>query len=362
MKRVPHFHEKRGKGKNGKSWVAYYHAAKIGGKVKWTALGTNRIEALRKWADLEQKPAPAETGTFDSVADLYVEWAKNAVASKMMSQRTLDDRQTYLKTQLRPVFGEHPFAAIDSLAVRTYLDKRTAKISGKKEIRFLSALWNWAKERGHVSTVNPVAGVRMVKEVGRKIEVRAQDYWLVHGCGDQLVQDVLELAARLGTRPQEAFDLTWDQVALGEDPVTLKVWQNKVESYRTVEADDDLLAMLLRLRGDRERPAGHVLTEGDGKRLNPVGAFRYRFYQARDAAIAKAKELQIHHQDFQLRDLRPMAGLAMLDAEGMDAARRLLGHATERMTSHYTTNRRGMVSKSARLVRSTSNLSQDGVE
>lgn len=62
-------------------------------------------------------------------------------------------------------------------------------------------------------------------------------------------------------------------------------------------------------------------------------------------------------------DLRPMAGLAMLDAEGMDAARRLLGHTTERMTAHYTTKRRGFVSKSATLkpdeVRSTSNPSQE---
>ena len=68
---------------------------------------------------------------------------------------------------------------------------------------------------------------------------------------------------------------------------------------------------------------------------------------ARDAAIKKAKEADVDHQDFQLRDLRPMAGLAMLDAEGMDAARRLLGHTTKRMTAAYTTKRRGFVSEAA---------------
>jgi integrase len=359
MKRIPHFHEKRGTNKSGAEWVAYYHVAKIHGKVKWTALGTNRVEALRKWADLEKRPAPAETGTFNSIADLYADWMKVEVAGKRLAARTLDDRETYLKTQLRPVFGPYPFEAITSLAVRTYIDKRTAKISAKKEMRFLSVLWNWAKERGYVSATNPVSGVKMPKEKGRDIEVTPQDYWLVHGCGDQLVKDVLELAARLGTRPQEAFNLTWDQVAMGSDPITVKVYQNKVDAPRTVEADAELAAMLKRLRGDRTRPAGHVLTEGDGEPLNPVGAFRYRFSAARKAAIKKAKELDVLHQDFQLRDLRPMAGLAMMDAEGMDAARRLLGHATERMTAHYTTKRRGMVSRSATLVRSTSNLSQD---
>jgi integrase len=359
MKRIPHFHEKRGESKNGKRWVAYYHAAKTNGKVKWISLGTDRVEALRKWAELEKCPAPPETGTFNSVADGYVEWMRNAVQDGSLAKRTLADREVYLKTQLRPVFGPYPFAAITSVAVRTYLDRRTAKISGKKEIRCLSAMWNWAKERGLVNAANPVAGVTLPKEEGRRIEVRPQDYWLVYSCGDHLVQDVLELAARLGTRPQEAFDLTWSQIALGDTPVTIRVWQSKVDAPRTVEADEDLMAMLTRLRAGRERPDGHVLTDDDGKPLNPVGAFRYRFYQARAAAILKAEKLQIHHQDFQLRDLRPMAGLAMLDAEGMDAARRLLGHATERMTADYTTKRRGMVSRSAKLVRSTSNSSQD---
>ncbi len=92
-----------------------------------------------------------------------------------------------------------------------------------------------------------------------------------------------------------------------------------------------------------------MLTDEDGKALNPAGAFRYRFIAAREAAKAKAIEANADHQDFQLRDLRPMAGLAMLDSEGMDAARRLLGHTTERMTAHYTTKRRGFVSNSAPL-------------
>ncbi len=92
-----------------------------------------------------------------------------------------------------------------------------------------------------------------------------------------------------------------------------------------------------------------MLTDEDGKALNPAGAFRYRFIAAREAAKAKAIEANADHQDFQLRDLRPMAGLAMLDSEGMDAARRLLGHTTERMTAQYTTKRRGFVSNSAPL-------------
>lgn len=356
MKRIPHFHEKRGQSKNGKQWVAYYHAAKIDGKVKWTSLGTNRVEALRKWAELEKCPAPAESGTFDAISGMYINWLEAEVKAGRNSKRTFQDRQQYLKSQLIPVFGGKPFEAISSLTVRTYLDKRTAKISAKKEMRFLSVLWNWAKERGHVKLANPVAGVRMPKESGRAIEVRPEAFWLVWECGDQMVKDVLELAARLGTRPQEVFDLQWKDISLSSQPAIVRVWQSKVDEWRTVEADDDLRALLERLRGTREQPQGYLLTDAKGAQLRTTGAFRFRFDKARKLAEIEAKKRGVEIQRFQHRDIRPMAGISSLQSEGMDAARRLLGHTTEKMTAHYTTKRTGTVGKSAP-VRSTSNFS-----
>lgn len=361
MKRLPRFHEKTGKSAKGKTWRAYYYVHKVDGKLKWEPLGSDRSAALRKWAELEGKESPSEAGTFNAVADEYMAWAANEVEQGELAPRTLLDRKKYLKV-MRPVFGPHPLAAIKSSTVVSYLDKRgkTSKHSAGQELRFLSLLWNWAKRRDIVTTANPVTGVPLPGTGNRMIEVKPQHYWLVHGCGDQMVQDVMELAARLGTRPQEVFGLTWGKVDLTVTPLTVKVWQNKTSGFKLVIADEALEALIQRLRGDRARPKGHVLTDEDGAPLKPQGAFRYRFDIARKAAIKKAEEADAEHTDFQLRDLRPMAGLAMLDAEGMDAARRLLGHTTERMTAHYTTKRRGFVSKSASIgVRSTSNSSQE---
>jgi integrase len=360
MKRLPRFHEKRGTTKAGKEWVAYYYVVKAEGKTKWTALGNNKSAALRKWAELEAKPAPTEAGTFNAVADEYMKWAEAEVVNGDLAPRTIEDRKKYLKV-MRPVFGIHPFSAIKSSHVVKYIDNRSSKHSAGQEMRFLSAMWNWAKARDIVATVNPVTGIKLPGTGNRLIEVRAQDYWLVHGCGDQMVKDVMELAARLGTRPQEVFGLTWGKIDLSA-PISVKVWMNKTTGFKVVIADAELEGLIQRLRGDHAKPKGNVLVDEDGAPLNPQGAFRYRFSLARAAAKKKAAEAGVEHQDFQLRDLRPMAGLAMLDAEGMDAARRLLGHTTERMTAHYTTKRRGFVSKSATLkpdeVRSTSNPSQ----
>lgn len=361
MKKLPRFSEKRGTNSKGKEWVAYYYVVKVDGKVKWTPLGNNRSAALRKWAELEAKPLPNEAGTFNAVADEYMKWAEAEVVAGELAPRTIEDRKKYLKV-MRPVFGVHPFGAIKSSDVVKYLDVRgkTSKHSAGQEMRFLSVLWNWAKARDIVLTANPVTGNKLPGTGNRMIEVTPRDYWLVWGCGDQMVKDVMELAARLGTRPQEVFGLTWGKVNLSV-PISVKVWMNKTTGYKTVIADPELEALIQRLRGDRTNPKGHVLVDEDGAALNPVGAFRYRFGLARSAAIKKAEEANEQHQDFQLRDLRPMAGLSMLDQEGMDAARRLLGHSTERMTAHYTTKRRGYVSQSASIkqVRSTSNPSQE---
>ena len=348
MKKLPRFSVKRGVNSKGKEWVAYYYTRKVDGKVKWEPLGNNRPAALRKWAELEGKQVPNEAGTFNAVAAQYMEWAANEVEQGALAERTLDDRRKYLKF-LGKVFGNGPFAAIESPHIVKYLDTRgkTSKHSAGQELRFVSVMWNWAKARGIVTTANPVTGIALPGTGNRMIEVKPHHYWLVWGCGDQMVKDVMELAARLGTRPQEVFGLTWGKIDLTVDPVTVKVWMNKTSGFKIIVADAELDALIQRLRGDRDKPRGHVLTDEDGAPLNPRGAFRYRFDLARKAAIKKAEEADAEHQDFQLRDLRPMAGLAMLDAQGMDAARRLLGHTTERMTAHYTTKRRGFVSKSA---------------
>lgn len=358
MKKLPRWHEKRGTNSKGKEWVAYYHVVRVDGKLKWSALGRDRNAALRKWAELEAKPVPTEAGTFNAVSREYMAWARAQVAEGELAPRTYQDREKYLKV-MRPVFGDGMFASIKSSHVVKYIDSRSSKHSAGQEMRFLSVMWNWAKARDIVSTVNPVTGIKLPGTGGRDIEVRAEDYWRVWGFGDQMVKDVLELAARLGTRPQEVFGLTWGKVDLKAAPLTVKVWQNKVSGFKTVVADDDLTVLITRLRGERDQPKGHVLVDEDGASLNPVGAFRYRFSAARTAAINAAKENDVDHQDFQLRDLRPMAGLSMLDNEGMDAARRLLGHSTERMTAHYTTKRRGYISNAATIVRSTSNTSQE---
>lgn len=340
-KKIPHFYEKKGK-----NWVAYYHAVKIGDKLVWTKLGTDRALALRKWAELEVREAPDEVGTVKAIMGMYLTWAAGEVAAERLAERTVSDREAYAKRILKP-FGAHLLESIEPKHIRLYLDNRKAKIVGKKEMRFFSVLWNWARERGITAKPNPVAGVKMPEEVGRSIVVSNQDYWLVYEHGDQLVRDVLLLAARLGTRPQEVFGLKWEDVKFTDMGVTVNVWQNKIKQSRTVMGGAELADQLKALRDTVDGDAEYVLCKRDGKPVKITGTFRVSFCKAREAAAAAAAERGIEFTSFQLRDVRPMAGIEMLARQGMDAARQLLGHSTEKMTAHYTTKRTGMVSIAA---------------
>lgn len=354
-KNPPHFYEKKGK-----TWTAYYHAVRVGKKLVWTPLGPDRNAALRKWAELEHRDVPVEAKTVLSVTAQYMEWAEKEVAAHRLSPRTFADRDDYLR-QILPVFGKHPIESIRPEHIQKYLDKRTAKIVGKKEMRFFSVLWNWARVRGITALANPVSGVKMPTEVGRTIVVRDVDYWLVYECGDQLVRDVLLLAARLGTRPQEVFGLLWSKVTFSGDTVAVDIWQRKVGQWRTVLGDRDLADQLRAMHDSYQGQPTYVLSDPKGGPRKLTGSFRYSFDKARKKAAEEAKARGIEYIDFQLRDVRPMAGIKQLIESGMDAARQLLGHSTEAMTAHYTTKRIGMVSKSGTM-KQISNKKDDSGE
>lgn len=341
----PHFYEK-----TGKNWLAYYHAVKIAGKLRWTPLGTDRDTALRKWAEIEGCEAPLELKSVAAVSRQYMQWAREEVRCGRLSKRTYDDRDAYQRYIL-PVLGQRLLESVKPEHIRLYLDNRSAKIVGKKEMRFFSVVWNWARERGITALANPVAGVKMPTETGRSILVRDVDYWRVHDSGDQLVRDVLLLAARVGTRPQEVFDLKWQDITFSDPGVTVNVWQNKIKQWRTVMGGAELADQLRALRDTVDGDAKYVLCKKDGKPVKMAGTFRVSFCKARAAAVDEAAERGETFQSFQLRDIRPMAGINMMAEQGMDAARQLLGHATEKMTAHYTTKRVGMVSKSGTMKR-----------
>lgn len=57
---------------SGKLWTGYYYNGRDeSGRRVEIPLGSDRIEALRKWAELEAAPVPADASTMRAVFDRY---------------------------------------------------------------------------------------------------------------------------------------------------------------------------------------------------------------------------------------------------------------------------------------------------
>ncbi|MEO7559013.1 MAG: tyrosine-type recombinase/integrase [Nitrosospira sp.] len=251
-----------------------------------------------------------------------------------MSLRTLQDREKYWK-KLRPVFAE---ASIDQLKpehmIRNF-DQRSSKVSAKKEIKFFSVIFNWARARGFMSTANPVTGTTKQMKVNecRDIYVTDEMVAIVYQCASPVIQDAIDLAYLTAQRPADVLKMRWDHIKDG----ALWVQQGKTKSKLQIDIVGELAALIDRIRS-RGIVGMTLLSDPKGQQLKHSGYFRSQFKLARDRAEKRAAESGIEFNRFQFRDLRAKSAS---DMESMANARKLLGDATESMTTEYVRARVG---------------------
>ena len=136
--------------KSGDVWHSYYYNGRDeDGSRKEIPLGNDLNEAKRKWAELECKPAPVETGLMKHVFDRY---EKDIIPTK--APRTQKDNLEALR-QLRPTFDLAPIDAITPQHIAQYRDKRSAKVRANREIALFSHIYNIAREWGYTAKENP---------------------------------------------------------------------------------------------------------------------------------------------------------------------------------------------------------------
>lgn len=318
------------KKKRGGEWVGYYYEHPrdpVTGKRKVTSLGSDLIEAKRKWAELDMKPIPVDA---QRLGYIFTRYEREETIKK--APRTQIDEAKYFK-RLRKPFENANIDSITPQHIRQYLDKRSAKVQGNREMSLFSAVFNKAREWGYTSKTNPCQGVKKNKEEGRDIYVSDSDLALVYKHAAPVIQDVLDLSYLTGQRQADVLKLQWSQVRDG----ALWIAQGKTKAKLRIEIVGELAAVIERIRA-RHTIGMTILTDPSGQRLKAFGYFRSHFDKARDAAEKEAKELGIEFQRFQLRDLRAKAAS---DMESMGNARKLLGHTTENMTRNYVRNRVG---------------------
>jgi len=300
------------------------------------SLGSDYRAAIRRYADLIGAPIePDPPSSVAAVYAAYMAWAENRTLSKL-SIRTLRDRQGYWQ-HLKPVFGQCDIDALESPWMLQYFEARSSQVSAKKELKFFQTMSNWARSRGKMRGPDPFAGIMRLMEVDESREIYVLDTWynLVHACGSPLVKAAMEFSILFATRPAEAEAARFQHIEGAELLIELQKTRRKGLKEKRIPLTGKRLEFINRQKARQPR-SFFIVSDTAGQPLRTVGAkFRREWAAARDAAAIKAQEQGISFERFQLRDLRAKAATDIARDHGIEAARLMLGHTTQKQTADY---------------------------
>lgn len=317
--------------KSGKVWESFYYNGKdASGRRVEIALGPDLNEAKRKWAELECRTAPVETGLMRFVFDRYLREILPTKAPKTQA----DYRGSI--DMLRKVFDAVPVDAISPQHIAIYRDKRSQKaaVRANREISVFSTLWNMAREWGYTEKENPAKGVRKNKETPRSYYA-ASDVWsAVYAQAPEELQDAMDINYLTGQRPADVLKMRLSDIREN----ALEVTQNKTTKKLRILLEvagvpTELGNVIERIKGRPRKVASlSLIATPAGAALNRW-TLRTRFDEARAkaAGISEAAgdaELAQRIREFQFRDIRPKAA----SETDLDHASRLLGHTKQEIT------------------------------
>ena len=248
-----------------KSGTIYYYYDHGGKPRKETPLGSDYVEAIRKWADLEQTTTPAAgVITFKYAAERYM---REVIPQK--ATRTQQDNLDYLKKLIE--FFDNPPAQLDEIEpvhVKQYLDWRnkqavqaahqkneerkhlgrtpipvdpkTGQVRANREKSLFSHIWNCCREWGYTAKQNPCDGVRGHKERRRSVYVDDESYQAVWQAADEPLRDAMDLAFLTGQRPADVLKMSETDVHNNE----LWIQQNKTQAKLRITIQGELATVI----------------------------------------------------------------------------------------------------------------------
>ena len=218
--------------KSGKVWESfYYNGRDASGKRVEIPLGNDLNEAKRKWAELECKEAPAETGLMRFIFDRY---ERDIIPAK--ARNTQKDNALCM-TKLRAVFDTAPIDGITPQIIAQYRDKRgaTAPVRANREMALLSHIWNVAREWGYTAKENPVKGVRKNKEKPRDFYADDTIWAAVYAQACDELKDAMDVNYLTGQRPADVLKMMLTDIKDG----ALEVRQNKTKKRLRIMLEDN---------------------------------------------------------------------------------------------------------------------------
>lgn len=291
--------------------ILYYYRLRDGSSIP---LGEDLNAAKIKWAELESGTVSKKP----TMTDIFERYRLEILPSKSPKSQKENQRELNL---LIAAFGKAEPHQIAPKHIRQYLDRRTAKVAGNREIALFSHVFNMAREWGYTDKINPVQGVRKNKESARETYVDDTDYLAIWLVAVPELQDAMDLAFLTGQRPADVRDWRINQI---EDGV-LRFRQGKTGKKIAMAVDGMLKIVIERaLKRPRTVSSMFIVANEDGAGLSYT-MLRKRFDSARALASTTLKR----PVDWQFRDLRAKSAS---DSDSLIEAQERLGHENSAIT------------------------------
>lgn len=327
--KYPRLRTKVYRGKGGQAYVYYVYDMRPEGKPD-VRLGKDYGKAIEQWEQLHNK-RPLTVGRLE---EAFARWEE----SELPKYSSTETRKGYAKNlrAIRPVFGGMAWDEVDLPALRQYLDLRSAKTQGNREMSVLRIVWGKAMLWGMTRQPWPAAGVRGWKneESAREFEVTDAMFQAVYTQGDQVLRDCMDIASATGMRITDARTVRMPQDGF----ITHRASKTK-KAVRFCVADSPVLSTLVERRGAMTAYSVMLLCTSTGRQVTQR-MLRDRWDEARDRAalaaeLSQNEELGQRIRGMYLRDMRSLAAdLAGSTQEASD----LLQHSSKALTErHYRT-------------------------
>lgn len=268
---------------------------------KWVNLGTDRVEAIRRALDINERHD--DMGTIGRLWEQY----KDSTWWADIKPRTQKDYAAYSRPLLK-VFGEMPASAITAPMVARYLriERKDAPVRANREIKLLSILIAFAIERGE-ATMNPCRdrSVRFNKE---RPKTSLPDMADVAAIADfaatkaskqyRLLALAAKFAAFAGPRQMEFLPLAWP--AFTEVEARWPRGKQRLGApvvMERVAVGPELLAVRAELLEFQRSPLGPVFPNRSGNAYTGAGfgcMWRKLIAEMRDKGLLAGERFTFH--------------------------------------------------------------------
>jgi len=322
------------KGKKSEFWYITYS---VNGVIKWESVG--KIPAVTKdmaHALYVERKKQIRLGQL-SIHRIDIPTLSEFSSEYVSYQRDIKQNRSWKKDEahvkrFNKIFGNKKLTEISVVDIDNYKRKRVNEVKEatvNRELSALRKLFNLAKKRKLYHGENTVSESGLFKTESQRMRVLTyeEECRLLEHSSPHLVP-IIKLALLTGMRLSEILTLTWSDVNLDTNLITIRAEISKSKKSRRIPISGSLRKLLLEQKIQNYQ-SGHVFVTHLGIPYSPKNpsALKRSFTTAR-------RKAEIN--DFRFHDLRHTAATRMAEnGASIVAVKEILGHADIRTTMKY---------------------------